>query len=421
MGDETKTVKLRVGGMFCPSCERRVSLALRGTRGVKAVTVSYSDGLAEVVYDAQRTGPADLLAAVERAGYYPANPGWRRAAGLLLIILAIYAALSQFGLLNLLVPDRLAEAGLGHGMLFAIGLFTSVHCLAMCGGINLSQTVGGRGLAPASLYNLGRVASYTAVGFGVGALGSAVSFSAAAQGALKLAAGLFMVIMGLNMLGLFPPLRKLARLPAPVLTGRHPLPVGLLNGLMPCGPLQAMQIYALSTGSPLKGALSMLLFSLGTVPLMFGFGALASVLGRKFSRQAMTAGAALVAALGLSMLAQGWSLSGLPSPPAPGDPARGGTSAQIENGVQVVRSTLQAGRYPAITVAAGRPVKWIINAPKGSLNGCNKAIFIPEYGLEFKFKPEENIIEFTPANPGKFRYSCWMGMIRSTITVVDGG
>ena len=41
---------------------------------------------------------------------------------------------------------------------------------------------------------------------------------------------------------------------------------------MPCGPLQAMQIYALSTGSFIKGALSMLLFSLGTVPLMLSIG-----------------------------------------------------------------------------------------------------------------------------------------------------
>ena len=44
--------------------------------------------------------------------------------------------------------------------------------------------------------------------------------------------------------------------------------IGLLNGFMPCGPLQAMQVYALSTGSFIKGAISMFLFSLGTVPLM---------------------------------------------------------------------------------------------------------------------------------------------------------
>ena len=44
-------------------------------------------------------------------------------------------------------------------------------------------------------------------------------------------------------------------------------------------------------------------------------------------------------------------------------------------------------------------------------------IFIPEYGIEKKFQVGENIIEFTPAEEGTFSYSCWMGMIRSSIVV----
>lgn len=44
--------------------------------------------------------------------------------------------------------------------------------------------------------------------------------------------------------------------------------VGVLNGLMRCGPLQTMQLFALGTGSAVKGALSMLMFAIGTVPLM---------------------------------------------------------------------------------------------------------------------------------------------------------
>ena len=89
---------------------------------------------------------------------------------------------------------------------------------------------------------------------------SSGQLSGTAKGIVQLGAGLFMVVMGLNMLNLFPWLRSLTpRLPR-FLTSRataaagsnSPLYVGLLNGLMPCGPLQAMQLYALSTGSPLK-------------------------------------------------------------------------------------------------------------------------------------------------------------------------
>jgi plastocyanin domain-containing protein len=241
-----------------------------------------------------------------------------------------------------------------------------------------------------------------------------------------------MVIMGINMLGIFPWLHKITpRMPKFISRGvnsqkrksNSPLIVGLLNGLMPCGPLQAMQIYALSTGSAVSGALSMLAFSLGTVPLMFGLGALTAALGKKFTRNVMTAGAALVVLLGLSMFTQGWALSGfsLGSVPSLAATKEEVSKPAIANGVQTINSTLQSGRYPAITVSAGVPVKWVIEAPQGSINGCNNRMIIPEYKIEHQFKTGENIIEFTPTKSGKFSYSCWMGMIRSSITVVDDG
>jgi plastocyanin len=183
-----------------------------------------------------------------------------------------------------------------------------------------------------------------------------------------------------------------------------------------------MQIYALSTGSALAGAFSMLMFGLGTVPLMFGLGAASSALGRRFTDRAMAVGAVLVAVLGLSMLTQGASLSGLGASTsaavAQGDSKSGSTSEYID-GVQVVKSTLSLRGYPNITVHAGTPVKWVINAPKGSITGCNSRFFIPEYEVEHTFEQGENIVEFLPEKAGKFQYSCWMGMIRATITVTE--
>jgi plastocyanin domain-containing protein len=208
---------------------------------------------------------------------------------------------------------------------------------------------------------------------------------------------------------------------------------------MPCGPLQAMQLYALSTGSPFLGGFSMLLFSLGTVPLMFGLGALSSALGgaakgRAFSAKVMQIGAILIAALGLTMFSNGWNLSGFnfnfftpvlaafnPSVPGSGGAAGGAYDPVIVNGAQIINSTLSSGRYPAITVQQGIPVKWTIDAPSGSINGCNNRMIIREYNIEHRFKNGENIVEFTPERTGKFSYSCWMGMIRSSITVVAQG
>ena len=96
-------------------------------------------------------------------------------------------------------------------------------CIAMCGGINLSQCIPKSAgnedsrfgaFRSAVLYNLGRVISYTGIGFLLGLLGMLVGETTGAgispffQGILKMIAGVFMVIMGINMLGIFPWLRR---------------------------------------------------------------------------------------------------------------------------------------------------------------------------------------------------------------------
>jgi len=447
---DLQKLNLRIGGMTCVNCQNRIEKKLKETPGVHEATVDYNTGAADVTYDAAKTSFEEISAIIENLGYKTLGNTKNtviQIIGTLVIILALFMLMRAFGTSKLAAGFPLAREGMGYGMLLVIGLLTSVHCIAMCGGINLSQTLRkdreSSLLLPSILYNGGRLVSYTAVGILVGALGSVITLSGRFQGAVQLAAGVFMLIMGINMLGLFPALRRFSpRLPKIFTakidgrkTVRGPLVVGLLNGLMPCGPLQAMQLYALSTGSPVKGGVSMFLFCTGTIPLMFALGAASSVLsgvkGKTFSHRVMKVGALLVAALGLVMLFNGWSLSGFPNPldrPASSKfvstQADTGTSAftpNVQNGVQIVRSTLQPGRYPAITVQQGIPVRWIINAPPGSITGCNNRMIIREYGIQYTFKEGDNVIEFIPKNAGRFRYSCWMAMIQSTITVLAEG
>ena len=442
-----KSERLRIGGMSCVNCAERIEKGLRGAVGVIEVRVDYGVGVADIVYEADIISREDIVAIICGLDYQVLDGrgrgGWR-VVGAIFIAAALYLLLSRFVPVGFGSGFPLAESGMGYGMLFLIGLATSVHCLAMCGGINLSQcipqaargAVAGRlsALRPGALYSLGRVISYTMVGALVGALGAIISFSGAMKGAVQLLAGVFMVVMGCNMLGVFPWLRKISpRLPrifarqatAGRQGGKSPLYVGLLNGLMPCGPLQAMQLYALSTGSPLRGALAMLLFCLGTVPLTFSFGALSSLLSKKFTAKVMTAGAVLVIVMGFSMFSAGWGLTGISSPATSAVPAgnvasdKGAFTVTIENGAQLVHTTLLPNRYMPITVVAGIPVKWTIEAPAGNINGCNNAILIPEYDVEYAFSPGGNVVEFTPQKAGKFIYTCWMGMIKSSITVIE--
>ncbi|WP_461247997.1 urease accessory protein UreH domain-containing protein [Treponema sp. R6D11] len=481
----------RIGGMYCVNCQNIIEKELKKTAGIKKAAVNYRTEHAVVTYDEAVIGFDKISSIIKELGYQALEGQEKtspqktipRVIGTLVIILALFMLLRTFTTSKLAATFPLAQEGMGYGMLLVIGLLTGVHCIAMCGGINLSQTLKKADapadtasqtadskpsiknfslLLPSILYNGGRLISYTAVGVLVGALGSVITLSGHFKGVVQLVAGVFMVIMGINMLGLFPFLRHIIPQMPKIFTkktdeqknGRSPLVVGFLNGFMPCGPLQAMQVYALSTGSPVKGGISMFLFCAGTIPLMFALGAASSVLsgakGQTFSRRVMQVGAILVTALGLVMFSSGLSLSDFSDSPensatadarkvnnensnprtlqerqqtlsAPNNaspPEPKPFVPVIENGVQVVKSTLRSNRYPAITVQQGIPVRWIINAPPGSITGCNYAAIFNEYGFEYTFQQGENVIEFTPTKAGRFRYSCWMGMIRSTITVV---
>jgi sulfite exporter TauE/SafE len=352
---------------------------------------------------------------------------------------------NKFGLLNVFNVFPEAKAGMSFSVLFVIGILTSVHCVAMCGGINLSQCIpqkaentgkgGINNFMPSILYNAGRVVSYTIIGGIVGALGSVVSFSGPAKGIVAIGASIFMVIMGINMLNIFPGLRRFnPRMPKIFarLIGKEkgvsknrPFYVGLLNGLMPCGPLQAMQLYALSTGDPIKGALSMLVFSLGTVPLMFGLGALSSFLSKQFTAKMMQVSAVLVIVLGFAMFQTGMAVSGIQLPSFSvselfnfGGSSKG-VDAVVENGIQIVTSEVYNGSYERITVKVGVPVRWTIHVGDGQLTGCNYRFEIKSLGIEYQLEEGDNVLEFTPTKTGKLSYNCWMGMIRSFVNVIE--
>lgn len=101
--------------------------------------------------------------------------------------------------------------------------------------------------------------------------------------------------------------------------------------------------------------------------------------------------------------------------------ANGTAKAVVSDGVQTVATTLDNGIYNPIIVQKGIPVKWTITANDGDLSSCNNRMLIRDYNVEKKLIVGENVIEFTPTESRKMSAppSCWMGMVGSTITVVD--
>jgi len=191
-----------------------------------------------------------------------------------------------------------------------VGLLGSTHCLGMCGGIVGALTLGLKEdirrspmrLFPYLLaYNVGRIASYAVAGAAIGYLSAQILRIAPPESArliVKLVSGGFMLLLGCYLAGWWPALAVLEKLGGKLWTrieplGRKFLPVnhplkalgfGLIWGWLPCGMVYAALAWALAAGNATDGALLMIAFGLGTLPMLFAIGAAARWLSQ-FAQQ----------------------------------------------------------------------------------------------------------------------------------------
>lgn len=443
------TTSLRIDGMYCDNCARTVERALSQVAGVTNATVT--GRVARIDHDGALSTAPGLERAVEAvidAGYFT-SPAHRiddaesgrlsaaarsrlaniaRFAVLVAVVVAAGAGLDALAGYNIFNAIPTIDQSISLPMLFVTGVLTSLHCLSMCGAVNLAatQTAATRNVRAPLAYNLGRLVSYTALGGLAGALGGIISLTTTAQIVLISLAAAAMIALSLRMAGIVSPpaldIPALNRLRAASTRRARPggaFAVGLANGAMPCGPLQAMQLYALSTGSPAMGALSMLLFCLGTMPLMTAFAYAARWLrGRGRAVVANLAGAFMFV-LALSMLARGLSIAGVNMGQVAAAPAADAafTQAVQADGYQQVEFDLTFDSYADFQVEAGTPVRLVVHVDPAYLTGCNNEILMPAWGIDQKLEPGDNVIEFTPTETGDFPYTCWMHMIGNTVRV----
>ena len=415
--------------MSCNACELRLQSEVGKLDGVKSVKADCEKNTLTVEFDKPAT-IEEIKNTIQSTGYdvVEKQKSNRNTIYILVILLGLYVIARQFGLTELFQKfPTVNEEQVSYAVLFVIGLFTSVHCIAMCGGINLTQSVAGKENYPirkSILYNAGRLTGYTIVGGVLGLIGEAASITLRTRGIIGIIAGAFMVLTGINMLGSFGFLKKLTpKIPKSIATkaagfsrsGSYA--VGLVNSFMPCGPLQSMQLYAVACGSFISGAFSMFFFCLGTIPLMFAFGAAAGALKKKWKSVMIKASAVLVVFLGIYMLQNNLALTGLIMPSITKDTGSTAITATVDGDKQYITTDLHYNGFDDIKVTLNVPVVWTINVEKENLNGCNNEIVLPEYGKQIKLQEGENIIEFTPTEEGTFTYTCWMGMLKNTITV----
>ena len=97
------------------------------------------------------------------------------------------------------------DSNITYGMLFVTGLLTSIHCISMCGSINLVASIdseNNKNYKKPIMYNIGRIISYTVMGGVVGLLGKVISINNVLNGIIIIIASLIMFVMSLSMLGI---------------------------------------------------------------------------------------------------------------------------------------------------------------------------------------------------------------------------
>jgi uncharacterized protein len=445
------TKRFNVEGMHCQSCEKIIERIVKRNKGVESVKVDYVNERGEVIFDSSKTDINKIIKSVEKKGYNCSLIKTKRDLDHYTFNIKFFGVV--FGIAGILIVGyflfRLFDAvalpeisqNMGYGLLFLVGILTGFHCISMCGGFVVSYTAkhaqeGTRAYGSHLTYGVGKIISYTVIGAVFGLLGSIIAFTPVMRGVAGILAGLFLIIFGLNMLNIIPILRKI-RIKTPDFLNKFiskgnakhksPLVIGLLNGLMiACGPLQAIYIMAAGTGSMLEGAKLLFVFALGTLPVMLGFGFFASYLSNKATHRILKASGAIVIILGLIMLNRGLALTGvgldtsslITSVSAKNDEVMENVAME-ENGYQIIR--MEVNRYGWVpdkfVLKKGVPVKWVITGKE--INGCNNAIQVPKFGLNFDITSGEQIIEFTPDEEGIVSWSCWMGMIPGVFIVKD--
>ena len=231
------------------------------------------------------------------------------------------------------------------------GLLGSGHCVGMCGALVSScfLRLGPGALRPAAhaAYHAARLGVYVTVGALAGGLGEALTQSGRfglLQGVLQIAAGLVVIVMGLDILGWLPfqvafgfapvswatALLRRALSLAPVLAtaSADPAPLsseadgpsspsrtgvpwrpaflaGLANGLMPCALTLSIAVQAATSRSAASGALLMAAFGAGTLPSMVAVGLLFAHLTHAARAALLKAAAALIILMGVMQIWQG--------------------------------------------------------------------------------------------------------------------
>jgi sulfite exporter TauE/SafE len=292
MPSSQNTFILHVHGMHCTACVLLTESATAEHPKVSSARSSLETRSMEICGDFGDMAPEEIAkelgTLLSQHGYKLSTEPERKEVRWRDFMVAIPAALAFVvafvGLQRLGIVNLVGGGGVTYGTAFVVGIVASLStCMAVVGGLVLSMSAtlakGGDRVRPQVLFHAGRLVAFFILGGAIGALGAAFQLGQFGTFALSLLVGIVMLVLGINLLEVFPWAKKLQPSVPRFLSSRAldltkinhtltPVLAGVATFFLPCGFTQSMQVYSLSTGSFLRGALTMLVFALGTLPVL---------------------------------------------------------------------------------------------------------------------------------------------------------
>lgn len=335
------------------------------------------------------------------------------------------------------------------GVIFFTGLtIGGLSCLAVQGGLlaslislqkkenpNISKY---HAALTTTVFLLVKLIAHAVLGFVLGTFGGALNISDQAQIIMQLVAGMYMILVALNLLNVHPIFRYVIIQPPRVLTkliknqsrSKDVFAPALLGGLtvfIPCGTTLAMEALAISSANPWQGAAIMTAFTLGTIPLFFGVGFMTSLLGGAMQSKFLKLAALAILYLGFSSIKGSVVALGLPfsyptvqgitqTPPDLPSEEKLYDEEPLQQNIEI-RVTANGYSPNRIQVRKGVPVTLkLIGVDAYS---CAAAFRIPSLGIKKNLQANETqVVTFTPEKTGKIPFSCSMGMYSGVIEVI---
>lgn len=297
---ETIKSEFFVKGMHCAACELLIERKISKTEGVNKVDAKLETGKV-YIESTKELKIEELNELVKDDGYsivesLESKKKLNRKELVIAFLISIiffggFLMLQEFGIINL----ASSTGQITLPFVFTIGIVASLStCMAVVGGLVLtlsSNYAKGNQTKPMIIFHASRIVGFFILGGLMGLLGSAFILTPGITFILNLILFLVMIIMAINLLEILPSAKKF-QLRLPKVMGKTvlrigdsnnsitPVLLGIATFFLPCGFTQSMQIYSLTTGSFISGALTMLVFALGTFPVL----ALISFASSKFSK-----------------------------------------------------------------------------------------------------------------------------------------